>query len=181
MTEPQVQATEAPATEAPPERKGRRGRGERGGRGGDRGQRREREAASEFIEKVVDINRVAKVVKGGRRFSFNALVANMIEGVSKGYRKSLEIQGVGYKAEKTQKGLNLTIGLSHPVAFPAPTGIDFAVDNNTLIRISGPSKELVGQVAAELRSLRPPEPYKGKGIRYYGERVRRKAGKTGAK
>ena len=109
------------------------------------------------------------------------LVANMIEGVSKGYRKSLEIQGVGYKAEKTQKGLNLTIGLSHPVAFPAPTGIDFAVDNNTLIRISGPSKELVGQVAAELRSLRPPEPYKGKGIRYYGERVRRKAGKTGAK
>ncbi len=109
------------------------------------------------------------------------LVANMIEGVSKGYEKVLESQGVGYKAEANAKGLVLTVGLSHTVVYPAPAGIKFAVDNATVVRISGPSKELVGQVAAELRSVRPPEPYKGKGIRYQGERVRRKAGKTGAK
>jgi large subunit ribosomal protein L6 len=109
------------------------------------------------------------------------LVANMIEGVSKGYEKVLEIQGVGYKAEATAQGLTLTVGLSHQVKYPAPAGIKFALDNPTVVRISGASKELVGQVAAELRSIRPPEPYKGKGIRYQGERVRRKAGKTGAK
>lgn len=109
------------------------------------------------------------------------LVANMVEGVSKGYEKVLEIQGVGYKAEATAKGLNLSLGFSHPVSYPAPAGIKFVVDNNTLVRVSGPSKELVGQVAAEIRSIRPPEPYKGKGVRYQGERVRRKAGKTGAK
>jgi large subunit ribosomal protein L6 len=109
------------------------------------------------------------------------LVANMVEGVSKGYEKVLEIQGVGYKAEVTAQGLTLTVGLSHQVKYPAPTGIKFAVENATVVKISGPNKELVGQVAAELRSVRPPEPYKGKGIRYQGERVRRKAGKTGAK
>ena len=109
------------------------------------------------------------------------LVANMIEGVAKGYQKVLEIQGVGYKAEANAKGLTLTVGLSHQVVYPAPPGIKFTLDSPTVVRISGPSKELVGQVAAELRSVRPPEPYKGKGIRYQGERVRRKAGKTGAK
>jgi large subunit ribosomal protein L6 len=109
------------------------------------------------------------------------LVANMIEGVSKGYEKVLEIQGVGYKAEAKANGLVLTVGLSHTVVYPAPAGIKFAVENATVVKISGPSKEMVGQVAAELRSVRPPEPYKGKGIRYQGERVRRKAGKTGAK
>ena len=109
------------------------------------------------------------------------LVANMIEGVSKGYEKVLEIQGVGYKAEANAKGLVLTVGLSHTVVYPAPAGIKFVVENATVVKISGPSKEMVGQVAAELRSVRPPEPYKGKGIRYQGERVRRKAGKTGAK
>jgi large subunit ribosomal protein L6 len=109
------------------------------------------------------------------------LIANMVEGVAKGYQKVLEIQGVGYKAEATKAGLNVVVGYSHPVAYKAPEGITFAVENNTIVRISGPNKELVGQVAAELRQIRPPEPYKGKGIRYQGERVRRKAGKTGAK
>jgi large subunit ribosomal protein L6 len=109
------------------------------------------------------------------------LIANMVEGVEKGYQKVLEIQGVGYKAEAVKGGLNVVVGFSHPVSVKAPDGITFAVENNTVVRVSGPNKELVGQVAAELRLIRPPEPYKGKGIRYQGERVRRKAGKTGAK
>jgi large subunit ribosomal protein L6 len=110
-----------------------------------------------------------------------ALVANMVEGVTKGYQRTLEIQGVGYKAELRPFGLQLSLGFSHPVQFKAPPGITFSVDNNVVVKIEGPDKELVGQVAAELRALRPPEPYKGKGIRYLGEVVRRKAGKTGAK
>jgi large subunit ribosomal protein L6 len=109
------------------------------------------------------------------------LLANMIEGVARGYSRTLEIQGVGYKAEATKQGLNLVVGYSHPVAYPAPAGIKLTVESNTVVRVAGPSKELVGQVAAELRAIRPPEPYKGKGIRYQGEHVRRKAGKTGAK
>jgi large subunit ribosomal protein L6 len=109
------------------------------------------------------------------------LVANMIEGVANGYEKILEIQGVGYKAEARPTGLNLVVGLSHQVLVKAPEGITFAVVTPTLVKVQGISKELVGQVAAEIRGVRPPEPYKGKGIRYQGEQVRRKAGKTGAK
>jgi len=109
------------------------------------------------------------------------LVQNMVEGVSKGFSKTLEIQGVGYKAESKPYGVNLVVGYSHPVKYEAPKGIKISVDNNTVVKIEGADKELVGQVAAELRSVRPPEPYKGKGIRYQGEQVRRKAGKTGAK
>ena len=109
------------------------------------------------------------------------LVQNMVEGVSKGFSKTLEIQGVGYKAEARPYGVNLIVGYSHPVKYEAPKGIKISVDNNTVVKIEGADKELVGQVAAELRSVRPPEPYKGKGIRYQGEHVRRKAGKTGAK
>jgi large subunit ribosomal protein L6 len=109
------------------------------------------------------------------------LVQNMVEGVSKGFSKSLEIQGVGYKAEAKPYGVNLIVGYSHPVKYEAPKGIKITVDNNTMVKFEGADKELVGQVAAELRSVRPPEPYKGKGIRYVGEQVRRKAGKTGAK
>ena len=109
------------------------------------------------------------------------LVQNMVEGVSKGFSKTLEIQGVGYKAEAKPYGVNLIVGFSHPVKYQAPKGIKISVDNNTIVKIEGADKELVGQVAAELRSVRPPEPYKGKGIRYVGEHVRRKAGKTGAK
>ena len=109
------------------------------------------------------------------------LVQNMVDGVSKGFSKTLEIQGVGYKAEAKPYGVNLIVGYSHPVKYEAPKGIKISVDNNTVVKIDGADKELVGQVAAELRSVRPPEPYKGKGIRYQGEHVRRKAGKTGAK
>jgi len=109
------------------------------------------------------------------------LVQNMVEGVSKGFSKSLEIQGVGYKAEAKPYGVNLIVGYSHPVKYEAPKGIKISVDNNVMLKIEGADKELVGQVAAELRQVRPPEPYKGKGIRYVGEQVRRKAGKTGAK
>ncbi len=109
------------------------------------------------------------------------LVANMVEGVTKGFTKVLEIQGVGYKAETKPYGVNLVVGYSHQVPFHAPAGVKISVENNTVVRIEGADKEKVGQVAAEIRLVRPPEPYKGKGIRYQGEQVRRKAGKTGAK
>jgi len=109
------------------------------------------------------------------------LVQNMVEGVSKGFSKTLEIQGVGYKAEAKPYGVNLIVGYSHPVKYEAPKGIKISVENNTIVKIEGADKEIVGQVAAELRAVRPPEPYKGKGVRYQGEQVRRKAGKTGAK
>jgi len=110
-----------------------------------------------------------------------ALLANMVLGVTQGYVKRLELHGVGYKAEANPKGVKLVVGLSHPVDFPAPPGIKISVESNTQLRVDGIDKALVGQVAAELRRVRPPEPYKGKGIRYVGEHVRRKAGKTGAK
>ena len=110
-----------------------------------------------------------------------ALLANMVEGVTKGFSRSLELHGVGYKAEAQAQGVRLLVGYSHPVDYAAPEGIDILVDDPTRIRVEGISKELVGQVAAEIRKVRPPEPYKGKGIRYVGEHVRRKAGKTGAK
>ena len=106
------------------------------------------------------------------------LVANMVEGVTVGFAKSLEIQGVGYKAEPKPFGVQLVVGFSHPVPYEAPKGIKITVTNNVLVKVEGIDKELVGQVAAELRNIRPPEPYKGKGIRYAGEQVRRKAGKT---
>ena len=109
------------------------------------------------------------------------LVANMVDGVTKGYSKQLEIIGVGYKAEARPYGLQLALGFSHPVEYRAPKGIKLTAPQPTQIIIEGADKELVGQVAAELRSLRPPEPYKGKGIKYQGEQIRRKAGKAGAK
>jgi large subunit ribosomal protein L6 len=106
------------------------------------------------------------------------LIANMVEGVTTGFRKALEIQGVGYKAEPKGADIQLLVGFSHPVRYKTPAGIKITVENNTLVKIEGVDKELVGQVAAEIRAVRPPEPYKGKGIRYQGEQVRRKAGKT---
>ncbi len=109
------------------------------------------------------------------------LVANMIEGVTTGFKKQLEIVGVGYKAEARPYGLQLALGFSHAVEYRAPEGIKLSAPVPTSVIIEGANKEIVGQVAAELRSLRPPEPYKGKGIKYVGEQIRRKAGKAGGK
>ena len=105
----------------------------------------------------------------------------MVEGVSKGYSKSLEIVGVGSRAQVKGKKLVVSAGFSHPVEVDPPEGITFAVENNTKVTVSGTDKELVGNEAAKVRSIRPPEPYKGKGIRYEGERILRKAGKSGKK
>src|SRR5438270_3919641 len=107
------------------------------------------------------------------------LVWNMIEGVSKGYEKQLELVGVGYRASRQGEALVLNVGLSHTVRYPVPKGITIDVPAPTRIHIKGASKEQVGQVAAEVRKVRPPDPYKGKSILYPGERSRRKAGKTG--
>jgi large subunit ribosomal protein L6 len=107
------------------------------------------------------------------------LIANMVEGVSKGFRKSLEISGVGYRVAKSGERLNLSLGFSHPIAFEAPKGVSLTVEGQTKIHVDGIDKQAVGQVAAEIRRLREPEPYKGKGIRYEGERIRKKLGKAG--
>jgi large subunit ribosomal protein L6 len=109
------------------------------------------------------------------------LVANMVEGVTAGFSKQLEIIGVGYKAEQRPYGLQLALGFSHPIEYRAPAGIKLTAPQPTQVNIEGANKEMVGQVAAEIRSFRPPEPYKGKGIKYVGEQVRRKAGKAGGK
>lgn len=109
------------------------------------------------------------------------LVSNMVEGVSQGFQKRLEIQGVGYRAQVQGRNLTLNVGYSNPVQIQPPQGIDVAVENNTNVIISGIDKEIVGNIAAQIRGVRPPEPYKGKGIRYAGEQVRRKAGKSGKK
>jgi large subunit ribosomal protein L6 len=109
------------------------------------------------------------------------LLANMVEGVTKGYQKTLEISGVGYKAEVKPFGLQLALGFSHTIQYKAPAGVKLTAPQPTTIIIDGADKEKVGQVAAELRNLRPPEPYKGKGIKYQGEVIRRKAGKAGGK
>jgi large subunit ribosomal protein L6 len=111
------------------------------------------------------------------------LIANMIEGVSKGYEKKLEIIGVGYKAQAKGKSVALQLGFSHPVNYKAPEGVEINNDstNKQILVITGANKETVGQVAADIRSYRPPEPYKGKGVRYVDEHVRRKVGKAAAK
>jgi large subunit ribosomal protein L6 len=109
------------------------------------------------------------------------LVANMVEGVTTGFTKTLEIVGVGYRAETKPFGLTLALGYSHPIDYKAPEGITLRAVNPTTVEVSGTDKEVVGQVAAEIRSLRPPEPYKGKGVKYQGEVIRRKAGKAGGK
>ena len=112
-----------------------------------------------------------------------ALVNNAVEGVTKGWSRELEIVGIGYRAELKGKGIVVfTLGYSHPIEYPLPTGVDVAVDpKQTRLTVSGIDRQKVGQVAAEMRSLRPPDPYKNKGVRYAGERLKKKVGKTGAK
>lgn len=110
-----------------------------------------------------------------------ALINNMVTGVTQGFEKILQIEGVGYRASLQGKNLNLSLGYSHPVTFEPPAGISFAVEGTQTVKVSGIDKELVGQVAADIRALRKPEPYKGKGVRYSTERIRRKVGKAGAK
>jgi large subunit ribosomal protein L6 len=122
-----------------------------------------------------DDSRISRQMHGLSR----TLVANMVEGVSKGFQRRLEIQGVGYRAQVQGRNLVLNMGFSHQVQIAPPDGVQFAVENNTNVIVSGYDKEVVGNTAAKIRDVRPPEPYKGKGIRYAGEVVRRKAGKTG--
>ncbi len=122
-----------------------------------------------------DDSRESKALHGLSR----ALLHNMVVGVSEGYTKALEIQGVGYRAALKGSSIELQVGFSHPVTITPPEGVTFEVPEPTKITVSGVDKELVGQVAASIRMVRPPEPYKGKGIRYSGEYVRRKAGKAG--
>jgi large subunit ribosomal protein L6 len=105
----------------------------------------------------------------------------MVLGVTRGFEKRLELVGVGYRAAMQGPSLTLTLGYSHPIVYPVPQGIRIDVKDQTQLTISGMDKQLVGAVAAKLRSFRPPEPYKGKGVKYVAERIRRKAGKTGAK
>jgi len=108
-----------------------------------------------------------------------ALLANMVRGVSDGFSRTLELIGVGYRAQQMGKAIQVAVGYSHPVDVQPPEGIEFEVEGTSRIHVRGTDKELVGQTAAEIRGIRPPEPYKGKGIRYEGEHVRRKAGKAG--
>jgi large subunit ribosomal protein L6 len=130
----------------------------------------------EIVIQRPDDSRKARSVHGLTR----TLVWNMVTGVSQGFEKKLEIVGVGYRAERQDKGLLLTLGYSHPVFYPLPSGIDVAVERQVSLTVKGIDKELVGAVSAKIRSFRPPEPYKGKGIRYVGEYVRRKVGKAKA-
>jgi large subunit ribosomal protein L6 len=123
-----------------------------------------------------DDNKESRAMHGLAR----ALANNMVVGVSDGFSKRLEIEGVGYRAEVKGKNLNLLLGFSHPVAMPIPEGLTVKVEANTKLTIEGASKQSVGQFAANVRSLRPPEPYKGKGVRYDDEHIRRKVGKAGA-
>ncbi|MCI1904010.1 50S ribosomal protein L6 [Enterococcus hirae] len=122
-----------------------------------------------------DDTKEMKMIHGTTR----ALLDNMVIGVSKGFQKSLELIGVGYRAQLKGNKLVLNVGYSHPVEFTAPEGVSFEVPANTQVIVKGASKEAVGEIAADIREVRPPEPYKGKGIRYTGEYVRRKEGKTG--
>lgn len=109
-----------------------------------------------------------------------ALASNMVVGVSEGFVRRLEIEGVGYRADVSGKSLNLLLGFSHPVEMPIPDGLSVSVEQNTRVAIEGADKSSVGQFAADVRALRPPEPYKGKGVRYEDEQIRRKVGKAGA-
>jgi large subunit ribosomal protein L6 len=124
----------------------------------------------------MDENRTSNALQGLTR----SLIANMVAGVTQGFEKRLEIIGVGFRADLQGKTLRLTLGFSHPILFPLPEGIQVDVEKQTQINVRGIDKQKVGIVAAKLRSIKPPDPYKGKGIRYVGERIRKKVGKTKA-
>lgn len=132
-------------------------------------------AGSVVEVKRSDDGRSAKALHGLTR----TLIANMVKGVSEGFQKKLEIIGVGYKADVQGSNVNLALGYSHPVKYTLPKGVTAAVEKQTLITLTGPDKQVVGQVAADIRAFRKPEPYKGKGIKYSDEVIRRKAGKAG--
>jgi large subunit ribosomal protein L6 len=134
-------------------------------------------AENELVVKRPNDERKAKELHGLSR----TLVANMVVGVTDGYRKTLEIAGTGYRVTAKGKDLEFALGFSHPVVVPAPDGITFTVERPTLFHIAGIDKQQVGEVAANIRKIRPPEPYKGKGVKYQGEVIRRKAGKAGKK
>ena len=135
-----------------------------------------KQEGNEIVVNPTDNSRI-----GRQRYGLcRTLIANMVDGVSQGFQKRMLIQGVGYRAQAQGKKLTLNVGYSKPVEMEMPDGIDVAVENrNTEVIISGINKEIVGNVAATIRAVRPPEPYKGKGIRYSDEQIRRKAGKTG--
>lgn len=137
------------------------------------------------VEREENILRIVPVDDSGTSLAqwglSRTLVANMVEGVSKGFEKHLELSGVGYRASKQGNKLVLTVGFSHPVHIEPPQGIEFEVPNPTNVMVRGYDREVVGATAAKIRGVRPPEPYKGKGIHYKGERILRKVGKTGKK
>ena len=131
---------------------------------------------------TIQVSAANKSIKSQQLYGlYRRLISNMIIGVTEGFKKKLSLQGVGYRSQVQGKKLILNVGFSHSVELDTPTGIDITVEANTSILISGLDKELVGQVAANIRAIRPPEPYKGKGIRYEGEFVRQKVGKAGKK
>lgn len=121
-------------------------------------------------------DRTSKALHGLAR----SLIANMVTGVTQGFEKRLEITGVGFRADLEKNAVKLTLGFSHPILFPIPEGIRIEIEKQTLVTVKGIDKQQVGTVAAKLRSIKPPEPYKGKGIRYFGEHIRKKIGKTKA-
>ena len=140
------------------------------------------EVAIEQADNVVTVTRRNESRVARQRHGLSrTLVANMVEGVSKGFEKKLQIQGVGYRAQVQGRNLILNVGYSNPVTIEPPEGIQVAVESNTNVTVSGINKEVVGNTAARIRAVRPPEPYKGKGIRYADEFVRRKVGKAGKK
>ncbi|MCB9831891.1 MAG: 50S ribosomal protein L6 [Planctomycetes bacterium] len=137
-----------------------------------------------YVDIKVESNEVLVERKGdtkphrARHGLYRALVANMVEGCSKGFKKTLEITGVGYNAKAAGQKLTMNIGFCHPVEFEMPAGVKVETPTNTQIVLTGPDKQMIGQLAANIRGVRPPEPYKGKGIRYSDEVIRRKAGKA---
>lgn len=132
---------------------------------------------SQIEVKIPSEDRISRALQGLTR----SLVSNMVTGVSTGFERVLEINGIGYRAEVKGKRILFNLGYSHPIDFPVPEGISVTIDKNTIVKLSGIDKELLGLTAASIRQLRPPEPYKGKGIKYSEEHIQRKAGKTGTK